>query len=88
MDGEWDGLQGTFSGGEVTYTKELKHGLIKHWCVHYSKRRAAGISKWEWSGSKGLWAMPGSSNVILRLMDTQPNEERQASKSDMFRVTF
>lgn len=22
---EWDGLQGTFLGGEVTYTKELKH---------------------------------------------------------------
>lgn len=54
MDGEWDRLQGTFSVGEITYTKELKHGLMKHWCVHYSRRRAAGISEWEWSGSKGL----------------------------------
>lgn len=37
-NGVWDWLQGTFLGGEVTYTKELKHGLMKSGCVLWQRK--------------------------------------------------
>lgn len=43
--GAWDGLQGTFLGGEVTYTKELKHGLTKNGCVCCRKGSAIRMSE-------------------------------------------
>lgn len=41
----WDRLQGTFAGGEVTYTKELKHGLTKNGCACCSKGSAVRMSE-------------------------------------------
>ena len=41
----WDGFQDTFLGGEVTYTKELKHGFTLNGCVCCSKGGAVGMSK-------------------------------------------
>ena len=35
---EQDWLQGTFSGGEATYAKELKHELMKSECVLWQRK--------------------------------------------------
>ena len=42
--GVWDGLQSIFSGEEVIYIKELKHGLMKNGCVCCSKGSTIGMS--------------------------------------------